>query len=541
MKQHKVVTLDDIRSGKITLPLASSDDQKCEDHEDEIKKFYCETCQKPVCRDCIVMKQHCRDHECITLKEAAKIQAARLVQLAQQGEQLKKIFQEAIQKNEEVKEKFERSFQKSNKKAEAIKETFTKKVEYVFEKHKSNSLKLKSKRGTELDHSKENLQTSLAKIENACDLAKNLSQMGTDLDITSMYPTLSANLEELTKTKKPDAVDESMGCFGVQEVGEMEVPDVVCLVGGERWMMAGKIKTTEGYLYGIAVHPNGNVAITTGFIKTAHIYSRNGDLKYTFKGPFDADIDDFAITPDNRYILPGKAELFFYDDQGNRLKYPKASTYNANNKPANPKTLAVDSRGRIIVGLCNSTTISIHHADGQLISKFTAPAIPQRLAVTSQGDIAATFRDYTLQLMDYSGNNVRVVQPPPGVSKWVPRAICCSKRGEIFVVNDGSPQAVHRYTADGDECLGCVITGLDIPYGIAITEDGQQLYVTEFCQHVVKIFQRPWSTNPFLDLPLSATKHITTQVPFNAEIMGKLIVTTVYDVSSQDFLGNAIT
>ena len=392
MKQHQIVTLDDMRSGKITLPLATSDDQKCEDHEDEIKKFYCETCQKPVCRDCIALKQHCRDHECITLKEAAKIQATRLIQLAQQGEQLKKTFQEAIQKTEEVKEKFERSFQKSNKKAEAIKETFTKKVASVFEKHKSNSLKLKSQRETELDHFKENLQTPLAKIENACDLAKNLSQMGTDFDITSMYPTLSANLEELTKMKKPQAVDESLGCFGVHAVGEVEVPDVVCLIGGERWMMAGKINTAGHHPWGIALHPKGDVAITTGYMKTAQIYSRNGDLKYVFKGPFDAAIYDIAITPDNRYTLPGKAELLFYDDQGNRLKYPKAATYNANNKPANPGSLAVDSRGRIIVGLHDSTTIAIHHADGQLISKFTTPAKPQMLAVTSQGEIACNFR-----------------------------------------------------------------------------------------------------------------------------------------------------
>ena len=93
--------------------------------------------------------------------------------------------------------------------------------------------------------------------------------------------------------------------------------------------------------------------------------------------------------------------------------------------------------------------------------------------------------------MDYSGNNVRVVKPPPGVSKWEPYAICCNKQGEIFVVNYGYPKAVYRYTADGDECLGCVITGLEHPYGIAITEDGQQLYVTESRQQVVKIFQRP--------------------------------------------------
>ena len=481
-------------SGKITLLLATMNDQKCEEHEDEIKKFYCETCQKPVCRDCIIMKQHCRDHEYITLKEAAKKQATRLVQLAQQGEELKKAFQEAIQKTEDVERNVERSYQKGTKKVDMMEECFKQKVASEMKKLKIGLHKLKEDKQAELCITKENLQASLAKIESTCDLAKNISQMGPDFDITSIYPTLSANLEEFAKMKKPDAVDESLGCFGVQAIDEMEVPDVVCLVGGEKWMIAQEIHMARAYLRGIAVHPNGNVATTTGSYKTAHIYSRNGDLKYTFKGPFDVDIFDISITSDNRYILPGKAELLFYDDQGNRLKYPKASTYNANNKPADPRSLAVDSRGRIIVGLLDATTISIHHADGQLISKFAAPAKPWRLAVTSTGEIAATFQDNTLQLMDYSGSNVRVVQPPPGVIEWVPFAICCSKQGEIFVVNYGNysyPRTVYRYTADGDECLGCVITGLDNPTGIAITEDGQQLYVAEISQQVVKIFQRP--------------------------------------------------
>ena len=493
MKQHKVVPLDDMRSGKIILPLATTDDQKCEDHKDEIKKFYCAKCQKPVCRDCIVMKQHCRDHEYITLKEAAKKQATRL---AQQGEELKKIFHEAIHRAEQVKKTSGRTFQEINKKANALEDDFKKKVATVFQKFRADAHKLRAEREAELEHTKENLEISMAKIENACDLAKNISQMGTDFDITSTYPTLSANLEELTNMNRPDALDESLGCFGIQAVGDLEVPDVVCLVGGERWMMAREIHMARGYPCGIALHPNGDVAITTNFYTTgwnraAQIYSKNGNLKYAFKGLFHVNIFDIAITPDNRYVLPGKAELLFHDDQGNRLKYPKASTYKANNKPADPTTLAVDSRGRIIVGLWHSTTISIHHADGQLISKFATPAKPQRLAVTSQGDIAATFTDNTLQLMDYSGNNVRVVQPPPGVSKWEPYAICCSRQGEIFVVNHGDPQAVYRYTADGDECLGCVITGFDDPSGIAITEDGQQLYVAEFSQQVVKIFQRP--------------------------------------------------
>ena len=490
MKQHKVVTSHGMRSEKTNLPLTTTDDQKCEDHEDEIKKFYCETCQKPVCRDCIIMKQHCRDHECITLKEAAQKQTTRLVHLAQKGNKLKTTFEEAIQKTDDVKKHFESSFQKSNKEAEEMKIKYIREIVSVFKKYESKALKLKAEREAELDHTKENLKASLAKIESACDLAKNTLQMGTDFDITSMYPTLSTNLEELTKMERPYAVDESQGCFRVQEVGELKVPDVIWLVGGERWTAIGQINTLRNPR-GIVIHPNGDTAITTGHFRTAQIHSRNGDQKnISFKGPFDVDIYDIAVTSDGKYILPGKGESLFYDEKGNRMKNTKASTCNPNNNPANPTTLAVDARDRIIVGLSDNTAISIHRADGQLISKFATTAIPWYVAATSKGEIAATFQDHTLQLMDFSGNHVREVKPPSGVSKWEPFAICCSKQGEIFVVNRGYQTAVYRYTADGNKCLGCVTTGLDSPWGIAITENGQQLYATESNQQIVKIFKR---------------------------------------------------
>ncbi len=92
--------------------------------------------------------------------------------------------------------------------------------------------------------------------------------------------------------------------------------------------------------------------------------------------------------------------------------------------------------------------------------------------------------------MSYSGTICRMMKSPQGVIKWDPSTVCCSKENEIFVVNDGDPKAVYRYTVDDNECLGCVITGLNNPGGIAISEDGQQLFVTEREQSVVKIFQR---------------------------------------------------
>ncbi len=91
------------------LPLSTAEDEKCKDHEGEINKFYCETCIKPVCRDCILMKQYCRDHEYIALKEASEKHAAKLTQFVTESKNIKKSCQDAIQKTESVEQKLRRS------------------------------------------------------------------------------------------------------------------------------------------------------------------------------------------------------------------------------------------------------------------------------------------------------------------------------------------------------------------------------------------------------------------------------------------------
>ena len=172
------------------------------------------------------------------------------------------------------------------------------------------------------------------------------------------------------------------------------------------------------------------------------------------------------------------------------MDHSKASTYDINGIPRNPVTIDVNSRGMIIAGLEVGNTVCIHHADGQLKSKFTTPASPWWLAVTSKDDIVIGCTDDSLRLIDISGNIIRVLQPPQGVNVWKPRSLCCSEQGEIFVRNEVQPQAIYRYTADGVQCLGCVVTGLDSPVGLGVTDDGQQLLVAEHKQHVIKRYQR---------------------------------------------------
>ncbi|XP_072042351.1 E3 ubiquitin-protein ligase TRIM45-like [Amphiura filiformis] len=490
-KDHKIVSVEDLRSGKVMLPVTAIEDQKCKDHDGETKKFYCETCEKLICRDCIVLGH--RQHQVISLKEASEKQVAKLEDLSRGNEDLKKDCRDAIQKTEDVQKTLAATSKEVKKNLARVKNEYHKQVDAIFKKHEVDARSVEVQNAKELDHIKDNLQTTLAKLESACDLATRVTQTGSDYDVTSVFPTLSASLEELNEMTKPVAASELLGYVDLRAPDTVEIPDllgILTLKPGDKWMQSGQVSTGLEHTFGITVK-DGDIAVTNGDFKTCKVYSKDGKDKYTFQGPFDAPLYGIATTADNKYILPGKGEILFYDSQGNRLNYPKAPTYDMSNKPQTPFAFAVDSKGMIVAGLMG-TTISIHHGNGQFISKFNAPSQPHWLAVTAKGDIAvSSTEDKTLRLMDNSGNNVRVVQPPQQeIAYWKPYSVCCSKQGEIFVVNRGKPRAVYRYTADGKQCLGCVITGLDCPEGIAISEDGQQLFVVEHSQKAVKILQR---------------------------------------------------
>ena len=90
--------------------------------------------------------------------------------------------------------------------------------------------------------------------------------------------------------------------------------------------------------------------------------------------------------------------------------------------------------------------------------------------------------------MDYSGGNVRDIEPPPEITKCNPGYVtCCHKYGKIFVGNVGVPKAVFCFTFDG-EYIGVVTDGVDMPQGIAVSDDGQELMVAELNENRIKIF-----------------------------------------------------
>ena len=69
-KRHKVSKLEELETAQIPLPKMLDINTRCNKHEHEIIDMYCETCQKLICRDCIVLDHPVGTHKVCFLGEA---------------------------------------------------------------------------------------------------------------------------------------------------------------------------------------------------------------------------------------------------------------------------------------------------------------------------------------------------------------------------------------------------------------------------------------------------------------------------------------
>ncbi|KAI8483523.1 hypothetical protein Bbelb_387460 [Branchiostoma belcheri] len=67
-RSHRVVTLKDLKSGKVLVSARTGEPSKCSIHK-EVHKFYCETCRQVICLHCVVTTH--KEHRYVEVEEAA--------------------------------------------------------------------------------------------------------------------------------------------------------------------------------------------------------------------------------------------------------------------------------------------------------------------------------------------------------------------------------------------------------------------------------------------------------------------------------------
>ncbi|XP_072051909.1 uncharacterized protein [Amphiura filiformis] len=158
--------------------------------------------------------------------------------------------------------------------------------------------------------------------------------------------------------------------------------------------------------------------------------------------------------------------------------------------------ITIDNKGQIIVGIVgesHSKMISIYNPNESFVRAFKVDIVPSYVT-TKHSDtnvlLVSSLDEGSVLEIDYSGKVLNKVTSPVANINWKPKGICCSKIGEIFVVNSAECFCcVCRFTSSS-QYSGCVIPDLDTPRGIAISEDGELIAVVDNYGKKLKIFRR---------------------------------------------------
>ena len=528
LSDHSFVSMEDILTGKVKLTNEQEEvERRCELHG-KVLAYHCKTEGRAVCQDCVILKD-----SVVANGKQCQSPAAHL----EVGHHVERLVSDAVWLVDEVRNEIETNSRLAKESLEMARQDCVRQLEQVVNRHADDIERMKRQKLKELDQTRAAFMAAVRQHQMAAEPTPPASPRSPRVhtppasprspqihtpptgvytpfkfiytppvspsprvrgsrsksDVTAAYSTLSEQLQRLFRSNSMGERYNGGAPVWNSTTPILQLPPVRKSTSQQKWNLSEKFDTGDfNRLLGLKFNPNGDIAIAS-FEKGARVFSRTGDVKCTlYNSPGALSV---AITPDHKYVTApvNVAYITFHDIRGNLLhNYPVTDF---NDVPSNVNSVAVDAKGQIIVGQVDNT-ISIHHPDGSVLSKFETDSEPFRLASTSDGKIVSSFCDpikkqsLDVRVMDYSGRNVRVIQPPPAVTEWSPGFVCC-QQGEIFVVNEGAgdPTGVYRYTSAG-EYLGCVTTEVINPEGIALSEDGTELFVAEYKDNMVKIFKR---------------------------------------------------
>ena len=495
IKDHRFITLSDLFSGKVSLSDDEDNAKICSKHGKKVE-FFCKTSKKSVCSTCVESKDCPDKHARLEIEKSIGNYDEILQDLVKACNETKTHCQEAARETEKVQKEFQRNKVLVGKALARLKKEYILMMEKIFQKHAAEIAKIDIERTQQIDDMRIKLESTIVCIDLACkQVGKMIPSSGSSDASVFRYASLCNTFQNIVKTD-PEAANKALGfvtfnastpplltSFGRLLLKEASSPDTTWKLQSH-FITSGLTQPTA-----IAVCKNGNIVVTCWQNNTT-VFSRSGDAVTVFQnsspavGVFATEHDEYIVAHVNDH------RVTWYDANGVAVRAVPVPSMDSTNSPLN--SIAVDRKGRIIVATVNYT---IAVCAPHVISKFETQMKPFRIAATSDDRIVVSMYSDELQkpvrveIMDYSGRNATVIQPPLDVHTWQPSFLCCSTHDEFFVSNIGNPSGVYRFSVDGDY-LECVAIDIGHPAGLALFEDEMELCVVDSNNKQVNIYRR---------------------------------------------------
>ncbi|XP_032671270.1 B-box type zinc finger protein ncl-1-like isoform X2 [Odontomachus brunneus] len=196
-ESHKVVAFEDLKQSKEAIPIHKP--IFCECHPAENMKFYCHTCQEPICNECLLVEHKAPEHQYDRLTDAEPRQKEELFNLMAES---KAKISECDQISTQLDNALSELQVQHDQAKDLIVETFQS-YKAVLEKCKANALeelgKLHEARELEIMDTFHNVEKTVEKIEDACRFTSRLLEHGDAVEMLALRRVVGAQLMNLIK------------------------------------------------------------------------------------------------------------------------------------------------------------------------------------------------------------------------------------------------------------------------------------------------------------------------------------------------------
>ena len=210
-KSHNLVSLEEAKkmgSAAVTKPAV------CKEHDGEVIKLFCDTCEEAICRDCTIVKH--RNHKYTFVKDAfSKGKGSLLKSLADtkgKVDVLEKAVKGVLEMKKSVHSCADQTIQEVVECCNELIGCIAARRAYLIDRvEEFKKAKLRS-----LDTQQEQLETALASVQSSVEFTEKAFENGSEVEILNMRKQMSSRLRDLNSARwelKP-CVNESLGFTG---------------------------------------------------------------------------------------------------------------------------------------------------------------------------------------------------------------------------------------------------------------------------------------------------------------------------------------
>ncbi|KAL9963705.1 hypothetical protein ACROYT_G027238 [Oculina patagonica] len=199
----------------------------CKEHEGEMLKLFCETCDEAICRDCTIVKH--REHKYNFVKEAFLKGKASVSKILSETKTRASSLKKALDSVSEMKKSVNSHAEQTVEDITFYLEELTKDLNIRWGELIQWVEELKEAKLQSLDVQQEELETALRSVQSGVEFTERAFETGSEVEFLNMHKQMSSRLQELNSTqwqlelcaddamkfKVDDQLEQDIATFGV--------------------------------------------------------------------------------------------------------------------------------------------------------------------------------------------------------------------------------------------------------------------------------------------------------------------------------------